>query len=496
VLRSGNADPRSARFARAVPGGERVLSGVGYASSFPNAATSSAAPYSDARRACGPSADADARRDAGCTPDLGAGSPYGDAAAPGFGPAQWAYSGAAMGPPSALTGDEQGLCAYSLSYEEDAARATECRKAPARGGYPWPPSYGDAVAVARFSANGAPLPDTSGASAARLPPVFQFTYPTVPLRWGFEEGTLAPHWALLASGGMPTLQVTRTCLLPAHSGDFQLCSAYPWPRRNATHGLLHVRSGPFVLGPGELTWQMAGGDASTPPLPRGSLDMAINGEGSLGVALSRASDGYRVLSTPARSERFWARQRWDATTLAPYVGQTFVLDVFDYRCCNWGWLAVDSFVIPAAWVQIVSMQPSGGPLSGGTTLTLVGTNFGLSPAGLTVFVGDVECDNLQMPARATLRCIVPPGAPGACAGLEARAWTQTVSVVVAERTRALEGGPFGGYQAAHCGAESDDFPFSRCTILDPTLPVTVRVCVCADAALQQHACAQWLICMR
>ena len=93
---------------------------------------------------------------------------------------------------------------------------------------------------------------------------------------------------------------------------------------------------------------------------------------ALGVALSRASDGYRVLSQPARSERFWATQRWNAATLAPFVGQKFTLDVFDYRCCDWGWLAVDTFVIPAAWVQITSTSPSGGPIAGGTTLTIVG----------------------------------------------------------------------------------------------------------------------------
>ena len=447
----------------ALPGGEAVLSGVGFATSVPNPATSSAAPYPDARRACGPSADASFDRDAGCTPDLQAGSPYGAAGDPGFGPAQWAYTGGSMGPPSVLTGDELGLCTYSLSVEEDVARQLECRKAPARGGVPWPQQYADALAVARFS---------SGAYADRLPAVFQTTYATVPLRWGFEEGTLAPHWALLTEG-LPTLAVTRSCLLDAHSGEYQLCSAYPWPRRNATHGLLHVRSVPFVLGAGDLTWQMNGGDASVPQLPSGTLDMAINGEGALGVALSRASDGYRVLAQPARAERFWALQRWPAATLAPHVGEKFVIDVFDYRCCSWGWLAVDSFVIPAAWVQITSLSPSGGAIDGKATLTIVGSNFGGSPEGLVVFIGELECANLQMPSRGTLRCTTPkcdwcmngtvPIPLAARSGL-------TVSVVVGDRTRALEAGAMGGYQAGHCGSESVTFPFSRCNVLDPSLP--------------------------
>jgi hypothetical protein len=453
-----------------VPATEAVLSGVGFATSVPNSATSSAAPYPDALRACGPSDDASFERDAGCTPDLRDGDPYGSAGDPGFGPAQWAYGGSSMGPPAAPTGDDLGLCAYSLSVEVDEARRLECRKAPARGGVPWPQPYADALAVARFSAAGARLP--AGAFADRLPPVFQAAYATVPLRWGFEEGTLAPYWSLLTEG-LPTLAVTRRCLLEAHSGEFQLCSAYPWPRRNATHGLLHVRSVPFVLGAGDLTWQMNGGDATTPQLPRGTLDMAINGEGVLGVTLSRASDGYRVLGQPARAERFWALQRWPAATLAPHVGEKFVIDVFDYRCCSWGWLAVDSFVIPAAWVQITSLSPSGGAIGGGSELTIVGKNFGSLPEGLVVFIGELECGNLQMPSRGTLRCIAPvcdwcmngslPIPLSARSGL-------TVSVVVGDRTRALERGAMGGHQAGHCGSESTAFPFSRCAVLDPTLP--------------------------
>jgi hypothetical protein len=32
--------------------------------------------------------------------------------------------------------------------------------------------------------------------------------------------------------------------------------------------------------------------------------------------------------------------KWPASTLAPFVGEKLTLDVFDYRCCAWGWLAV------------------------------------------------------------------------------------------------------------------------------------------------------------
>ena len=299
----------------------------------------------------------------------------------------------------------------------------------------------------------------------------------MPLRWGFEQGTLAPYWVLKSPGNLPQLAVTKACFLSAHSGTYQLCSAYPWARRNSTHGLLHVQSAPFVLGPGELTWQMNGGDDTTPTIPPGTLDMAINGLGALGVSLSRASDGYRVLSQRARSGRFWAPQRWTAEQLASHVGEKMTLDVWDYRSGPWAWLAVDTFVIPAAWVRITTVSPSGGPTDQNTQLTVAGANFGSTTDGLTAFVGSNVCTGLRMVAINTLTCTVSPDpgcAPnttayrtGKCAGL-------TISVVLGDRSRAVATGPFGGYQAGHCGQESSVYPFSACTAVDTTpLPLAV-----------------------
>jgi hypothetical protein len=62
-----------------------------------------------------------------------------------------------------------------------------------------------------------------------------------------EEGTFYPYWEL-RSVGMPNWVVKKHCYLDAHAGNYQLCSAYPWDKRELTHGLLHVRSVPFVLG--------------------------------------------------------------------------------------------------------------------------------------------------------------------------------------------------------------------------------------------------------
>ena len=77
---------------------------------------------------------------------------------------------------------------------------------------------------------------------------------------------------------MPNFAVRRDCFRPPQSGHFQLCSAYPLERRELTHGLLHVRSVPFVLGDGDLTFRSNGGDVSVPAMPRATLDLAAVGE--------------------------------------------------------------------------------------------------------------------------------------------------------------------------------------------------------------------------
>jgi hypothetical protein len=147
-----------------------VNTGVGYATSFPT--SPSITQVSDSLRSCGPSTDSSSARDPGCTPDLRPGSPYGAAGSPGFGPAQWAFTGSSLGPPAALKGEDYlGECSYSISVATDIAKGLECRLAPAKGGYPWPPQYSDGVAIARFATGGWTLP--AGTAAAQLPEVFR-----------------------------------------------------------------------------------------------------------------------------------------------------------------------------------------------------------------------------------------------------------------------------------------------------------------------------------
>ena len=149
---------------------ETVNTGVGYASTFPVSPQITA--VTDAVRACGPSTDASSIRDPGCIPDLPQGSPYGAAGSPGYGPAQWAYTGSSLGPPVVPTGEDVlGECSYSLTVEEDTTRGLECRLAPAKGGIPWPAQYADGVAIARFATGGWQLP--GGTAVDQLPEVFR-----------------------------------------------------------------------------------------------------------------------------------------------------------------------------------------------------------------------------------------------------------------------------------------------------------------------------------
>ena len=163
-----------------------------------------------------------------------------------------------------------------------------------------------------FSVSGKRLPPAQWRD--RLEPYYQKRYDSAPLRWGFEEGTFYPYWELV-SAGVPNFAVKKHCFLDAFSGTYQLCSAYPWDRRENTHGLLHVKSVPFVLGMGDLTFEANGGDATVPEMPRSTFPLASDGEGVLGVALTRLSDGSRLAVKPIRARRHWETLSWTGAEL-------------------------------------------------------------------------------------------------------------------------------------------------------------------------------------
>ena len=416
--------------AGAYPGKDYVDTGLGYSHEEPTSNNPNA-QYSNRLRRCGPATDVTSSRKPGCVEDNPDGSP-------GAGPQQWAYKGQSLGPPEVPTGD--GGCALR---KDGLPLDPGCRGC----------SY--ALSLGRRY-----LPDGTDcfASPQHVPAYARQAYPTVPLRWGFEEGTFAPFWHL-KSAGMPNFAVRDHCFLDAYSGKFQLCSAYPWQRRELNHGLLHVQSVPFVLGAGDLSFESNGGDVTVPAMPRGAEPVEVVGEGVLGVALTRLHDNYRVLQIPVRSRRGWQTEMWNSTVLAPFVGDKFVLDIYDYRCCDWGWMALDAFVIPAYPVEITKVAPAGGPRAGGTTITVSGRGFGSNNDGISMFVGEKECTNVAMISDGSLTCSTPPGSG---VGL-------TVTVAVGDYDWNLEAGPFSAHQASHCGAASTIYPYTDCAV-DEDIP--------------------------
>lgn len=425
---------------------DEVYDGIGYNPDFPN-------------QACGPSEDGTSFRETGCVPYITDKDSHGTPGDPGFSFAKWAYKGKSYGPPYNDVADT-AACTYALTLEVARASGLEhCFYAPYTGGVA-------TTAAQKLSTNlgystlGWRLPAAEWRE--KLPDYVMTSYEVPPLRLGFEEGTFWPNWKLLSSG-LPNFAVVKKCFLEAHSGDYQLCSAYPESKREDTHGVLHVQSISFSLGKGNLMFEANGGDQSVPDIPQDPYIMSAHSKGVLGIALTRISDDYRVLTKSIRARRYWETMGWTAEELEPYEGEVFRLEIFDYRAGLFGWLAVDSFVIPQARVVIQSISPVIGSRSGGERITITGLNFGSSVDDKTVFVGDQECTDLRMSYSrcssdniqcvSALTCTTPAGEGS---GLP-------VAVVIGEPSVVRAAGPRGGFQAGFCGDESIEHPFSECS---------------------------------
>lgn len=447
--------------AEAIWGLEMVYDGLGYDPEHPTLV-------------CGPSTEGNSFRTAGCVPTITERDSYGTPGDPGFSFARYAYKGKSYGPPYNDV-EDMAACTYSLSYDAAVARGLErCFYAPDVGGVRTT-EYQNTATNLGFSMSGWRLPAAEWKD--KLPDYVRLRYDLPPLRLGFEEGTFWPSWKLL-SQGLPNFAVTKKCFLEAHSGEYQLCSAYPTERSEDIHGVLRVQSISFALGRGALMFEANGGDKNVPDIPQDPYDIASHGKGTVGVALTRISDGYRVLTKPVRSRRYWTTYTWSEEDLAPYYGEVFRLEVLDYRSGPFGWIAVDSFIIPQAPVIIKSVSPAIGSSQGGTRITITGYNFGSSVDDKTVFIGDKECTDLGIAySRCTsantvcagaLSCTVPAGEGSGV----------TVSVVIGDpdlvRSVSSEERANGKFQAGLCGAASKVYPYSDCEIAEVSISSGAR----------------------
>lgn len=96
---------------------------------------------------------------------------------------------------------------------------------------------------------------------------------------------------------------------------------------------------------------------------------------------------------------------------------------------------------------ITSVSPSAGTITGGTTLTINGTNF---VSGATVQIGGSACTNVIFVSSSELQCTSPAGSAGIVSATVVNPDTQTVTKTAAfEYSSSLAGGTsyavlFGG----------------------------------------------------
>jgi len=134
-----------------------------------------------------------------------------------------------------------------------------------------------------------------------------------------------------------------------------LSSAVPWGVRDHTHAPLLLRSYPFVLGSGPLTFWMFGGckeDCTDPAsyyLKKGSGPIGT----VTGVALRTTEDGVRIAVATSDNEHEWQQDTWTTEDLAPFVGKEVTIDIHDSRSGAWGWFSIDDFEVPIREYEVV-----------------------------------------------------------------------------------------------------------------------------------------------
>ena len=123
--------------------------------------------------------------------------------------------------------------------------------------------------------------------------------------------------------------------------------------RDNAHQSLIIRSPEFILGAGELSVAIVGGDAHG-ALPEAPAELATSTDAEEGVkaqgfGVRRVSDDTYV-ATGARStnDDIYQDVVISADDLAPFVSdsETYTVDVFDSSAGGWGWIGFDNVKIP------------------------------------------------------------------------------------------------------------------------------------------------------
>lgn len=177
------------------------------------------------------------------------------------------------------------------------------------------------------------------------------------MTFDFEEGAFGTYWFdMTASEDGPNINLNFSSENDVViTGNYSLGPA-DYDDRDKNHaGTLHVRSIPFYLdGSGDLTWNAMAGHASALAPELGTGDMTLN---VLGIALTRVSDGERVLSAAINTQTTATitAGSFTAAQLLPFVGEsgeTWTLDAYDRYAESlgtgngWESLNLDDIVVP------------------------------------------------------------------------------------------------------------------------------------------------------
>ena len=185
------------------------------------------------------------------------------------------------------------------------------------------------------------------------------------LIYDFEDGT-SQGWTTISSDSELPHAFTQTneasengSTFPVpDSGDYQMLPIVFEAEdgtnvRDNAHQSLIIRSPEFVLGEGELSVSIVGGDAHG-ALPEAPADLATSTDAEEGIkaqgfGVRRVSDNtYVVTGARSTNDDIYQAVIVSAEDLAPFISETetYTVDVFDSSAGGWGWIGFDNVKIP------------------------------------------------------------------------------------------------------------------------------------------------------
>ena len=200
-------------------------------------------------------------------------------------------------------------------------------------------------------------------------------------QWFFFDDGTAQGWVSTRTSSTadgPTNFVISSTELPSYmppppSGSYSVDPS-PFADRDNAHDTLVFSSPVFRLDTskpanyGISVYLLGGTGGSATPATLATLPATAAGDGFMGVALRRVSDGTYLLTTKRTSpgQDAWEKCGWDAATIAAAVsgdapGTTYQIDLIDQFAGGWGWVAMDSVAIGAYLPPASDYNSWGGP---------------------------------------------------------------------------------------------------------------------------------------